>query len=95
MKVLKKGRKQKGWSKEFVCTGSGNGGGGCSATLLVSEYDFYLTHSSHYDGSNEVYTTFTCPCCGVETDVKNYEVPNVRGKRPTKKQRNILSGEHK
>lgn len=29
MKVIQKGSGQKGWAKEFVCTGEGNGGGGC------------------------------------------------------------------
>ncbi len=72
MKVLKKGRKQKGRSKEFKCTGKGNGGGGCGATLLVSENDLYETASYHYDGSSEHYTTFCCPGCGVETDVKDF-----------------------
>lgn len=42
MKVVKVGREQKGWAKEFVCTGSGNGGGGCRARLLVSEEDLHL-----------------------------------------------------
>lgn len=35
MKVLEKGREQRGWSKECRCTGNGNGGGGCNALLLV------------------------------------------------------------
>lgn len=71
MKVLKKGRPQKGWSQEFTCTGKGNGGGGCGATLLVSEGDLYTTSSHHYDGSSDYYTTFSCGACGVETDVDN------------------------
>jgi hypothetical protein len=71
MKVIKKGRKQKGWSKEFKCTGKGNGGGGCGAILLVSKGDIYQTSSHHYDGSSDYYNTFTCPCCRVETDIDN------------------------
>ncbi|MFC1644865.1 hypothetical protein ACFL08_02470 [Patescibacteria group bacterium] len=71
MKVIKKGRKQKGWSKEFTCTGAGNDGGGCGAVLLVSKGDIYKTSSHHYDGSSEYYNTFTCPCCKVETDIKS------------------------
>jgi hypothetical protein len=71
MKVLKKGRAQKGWATEASCTGSGNGGGGCGAKLLVEEADIYMTSSSHYDGSNEAYVTFRCPDCGVETDLSN------------------------
>ena len=70
MKVIKKGREQKGWAKEFTCTGDGNGGGGCGAVLLVECSDLYQTTSSHYDGSTDYYTTFRCSCCSVETDVE-------------------------
>lgn len=80
MKVLKKGRPQKGASAEFTCTGHGNRGGGCGALLLVSEFDLYVTRSHHYDGSSESYTTFSCPLCGVETDAKT-SFP-ARGTRP-------------
>lgn len=69
MKVLKPGREQKGWAKHVRCTGSGNGRGGCGATLLVEQGDLYHTHSSHYDGSNETYVTFRCCKCSVETDI--------------------------
>ena len=71
MKVLKKGRKQKGWSKEFYCTGVGNGGGGCGAHLLVEQADIFQTSSSHYDGSTDYYRTFECPDCGVNTDISD------------------------
>lgn len=70
MKVIKKGRKQKGWTAEFICTGSGNGGGGCGAALLVSEGDLYHTYHTDYTGDTDTFTTFTCIACGVETDVK-------------------------
>ncbi|OHB24184.1 MAG: hypothetical protein A2542_01460 [Parcubacteria group bacterium RIFOXYD2_FULL_52_8] len=70
MDVIKPGRAQKGWSKEFTCTGAGNGDGGCGAVLLVSVFDLYQTMSEHYDGSTDYYTTFRCVACGVETDVK-------------------------
>lgn len=69
MKVIKKGREQKGWAKEYKCTGKGNGGGGCGARLLVSENDLYRTISAHYDGSTDYYITFRCPECRVQTDV--------------------------
>jgi len=68
MKVLKKGRPQKGWSKELKCTGRGNGGGGCGALLLVSKSDLYCTVSCALH-ETDYYVTFCCPCCGVETDV--------------------------
>ena len=68
MKVIKKGRKQKGWAKEFRCTGNGNGDGGCEAILLVEEGDLFQTSSSAL-GEIEYYTTFKCSECGVNTDV--------------------------
>jgi hypothetical protein len=70
MKVLKKGRPQKGWSKEFLCTGDGNGGGGCGAKLLVEQADLYQTSHSDYGGDTDYFVTFCCPSCGVETDAK-------------------------
>lgn len=70
MKIIKKGREQKGWSKEHTCTGKGNGGGGCGALLLVSENDLYMTSRSDYTGDTDYFTTFKCPCCGVETDIE-------------------------
>lgn len=69
MKVIKKGRDQKGWSKEFVCTGTGNGGGGCGAKLLVEEGDLYHTYRSDHGGGRDTFTTFRCCECRVETDV--------------------------
>ncbi len=84
MKVLTPGRPQRGWAKEFTCTGSGNGGGGCGATLLVEQGDLYKTHNYDYSGGHDVYITFTCACCSVETDIKydgpKYsEIPDKRG----------------
>lgn len=72
MKVLKKGRLQKGWAKKAKCTGSGNGDGGCGATLLVEQGDLYKTfHHCYGDSSPDVYITFTCPECDVETDLED------------------------
>jgi hypothetical protein len=68
VKVIKKGRAQKGWAKEFTCTGRGNGDGGCGALLLVEQADVFQTSSSHYDGSTDYYNTFKC-VCGVLTDI--------------------------
>lgn len=70
MKTVKKGRSQKGWAKEFTCTGAGNDGGGCGAILLVEEGDLYQTAHHCFDGSADTYTTFQCGECGVETDIK-------------------------
>lgn len=67
MKVLEKGRPQKGWAKELLCTGQGNGGGGCGAKLLVEKDDLYQTSSSVYN-ETDYYVTFRCPECGVQTD---------------------------
>ena len=73
MEVVKEGRKQGGWAEKFRCTGDGNGGGGCGATLLVSQVDLYETTLDSVDES-ELCKTFCCQQCGVETDV---EVPVV------------------
>jgi len=75
VKVLEKGREQSGWAAEFICTGNGNGGGGCGAKLLVEEADVYLTSRSSYDGETESFTTFKCCDCGVETDIPRKDVP--------------------
>lgn len=78
MKIIKPGRPQKGWAKEFECTGKGNSGGGCGATLLVEEGDLFRTGSHSYDGSSEYCTTFCCEACGVLTDLtRKDEPPNV------------------
>jgi len=76
MKVLKKGRKQKGWSVEFKCTGGGNGGGGCGAELLIEISDCYIT-SQHCIGDDypDEFVTFTCAECGVETDLPDSKSP--------------------
>ena len=83
MRVLKKGRPQKGWSVETKCTGEGNGNGGCGALLLVEQIDLYCTASHHYDGSKEVFTTFQCSECGIATDLS--DVPSgltIRKSKP-------------
>lgn len=82
MKILKPGREQRGWAKELECTGAGNGGGGCGALLLVEQDDVYRTSHTDYGGFRDVYNTFTCAACGVETDLKH--VPfTPRSKRDT------------
>ena len=77
MRVVQKGREQKGWSKEFTCTGKGNGDGGCGAVLLVSEGDLFRTSRCYYDGSSDHYTTFQCSECGVLTDIEGRGVPST------------------
>lgn len=72
MKTLEKGRPQKGWAKEFTCTGKGNEDGGCGAKLLVEQGDLYRTQSSCRDETNRYYT-FQCQECGVETDLPESE----------------------
>ena len=68
MKVLKKGREQKGWSVEVTCTGEGNGLGGCGAKLLVEEADLYQTTRCCRD-EVDYFVTFRCIECRVETDI--------------------------
>ncbi|MBE6146037.1 MAG: hypothetical protein E7171_05385 [Firmicutes bacterium] len=73
MKVLEKGP---GWSMEVKCTGSGNGGGGCGAKLLIERGDVYLTHSYDYGGGHDVYYTIRCPECDVQTDIEYDKLPS-------------------
>ena len=80
MKVLEKGRDQKGWSTEAKCTGAGNGNGGCGALLLVEEPDLYCTFNT-IRGETDVFVTFRCVECDVETDIKNYPADKKRNLR--------------
>ncbi|HCC22636.1 TPA: hypothetical protein DF272_00450 [Candidatus Falkowbacteria bacterium] len=83
-----KGRPQRGWSIEATCSGAGNGNGGCGARLLVEEADLFQTRSHHYDGSTDYYVTFTCPDCGVQTDLDR--VPSsITRKLPYKTQQEL------
>lgn len=76
MKVIEKGRPQKGWAKEFVCTGKGNGGGGCNAKLLVEYDDLFITSHTDMTGDRDIFTTFKCVECGVLTDIPSKESPH-------------------
>lgn len=71
MKLLREGRCQNGWAKEYKCTGHGNNNGGCGAVLLVDETDLFRTFRCCIDETEE-FTTFKCPQCGVLTDIKEY-----------------------
>lgn len=82
MKIIERGREQKGWAKECVCTGDGNGGGGCGAKLLVEQVDLYRTSSSCRD-ETDYFNTFSCAQCGVETDLKNL-TSNIAYSLPSK-----------
>jgi len=82
MKILEPGRAQTGWAKEFRCTGKGNGDGGCGALLLVEQPDLYNTHH-HCRDDHDVFTTFRCAACKVQTDV---EVPYGLCKRSSEKE---------
>jgi hypothetical protein len=71
MKVIEKGREQKGWASEYRCTGLGNKGGGCNSLLLVEEADLFHTYRSIMGRDEEWYVTFQCSECEVLTDVKD------------------------
>jgi hypothetical protein len=77
MKVIEKGRPQKGWSKEFVCTGKGNRDGGCQAKLLVEFDDLFRTFHTDMTGARVVFLTFKCAECGVLTDIPTKEWPST------------------
>lgn len=68
MRVIRKGRPQRGWSQEFECTGRGNDGGGCGAQLLVEIGDVFETTRCCRD-EVDYYVTFRCSECGVLTDI--------------------------
>lgn len=69
MKVLKQNHAK--WTKEVTCTGKGNGDGGCESLLLIDKNDLYNTYKHYYDGTMDIFTTFKCCLCGVETDVED------------------------
>jgi hypothetical protein len=71
MKVIQKGRKQRGWAMEFSCIGDLKGG--CGAKLLVEEDDIYETGIGG-DG-DDFCRTFRCPECGVETHLPAAGIP--------------------
>lgn len=86
MKVLKKGRPQKGWASEFECTGEGNDGGGCGAKLLVEQGDLFKTYSHARDETTE-YVTFICSGCVVLTDIEGGILPSATAKDLPSKQK--------
>jgi hypothetical protein len=77
MKVIEKGRPQKGWAKEFVCSGKGNKDGGCQAKLLVEFDDLFHTYHADMTGDRDMFLTFRCVDCGVLTDIPSKEWPET------------------
>ena len=77
MRVIRKGRTQNGAAHERTCTGKGNGGGGCSAVLLVEQRALYADYTSDYLGDRDYYTKFRCSQCGVATTIANYIMSGV------------------
>lgn len=77
MKVLEKGTIEPLWKERVICSGIGNGGGGCGANLEVHLEDVYKTTSYCYDGSSDDHNTIMCPVCNKETDIKGppWQVP--------------------
>ena len=72
MKVLKKAHE---WNLKLICTGKGNGDGGCKSLLLVEENDIYATAHVDYAGDIDYYFTVCCPVCGKETDISEERLP--------------------
>ena len=70
MKILKRGTIPPTWKERVICTGKGNGGGGCGSNLEVHLEDVYQTTSTDYGGGTDSYYTIMCPVCSVETDIK-------------------------
>ena len=67
MKVLKSGKDNDSFGKEFVCKGHGLGKkvGGCGAVLLVKPGDV----ETHVDSEGDNSYWFVCPECGAKTYV--------------------------
>jgi hypothetical protein len=57
------------WSKKVKCTGTGNGGGGCEASLLVAADDLFYTEEFEREGGGRRHTGVSCPLCKVITDI--------------------------
>ncbi|NJO62619.1 MAG: hypothetical protein HC836_31640 [Richelia sp. RM2_1_2] len=78
MEVIKKGRKQKGWAREYKCTGEGNKDGGCGAELLISAKDIVITGyiNGDYRDLGDTCYGFKCCECGVMTDINPSDIPD-------------------
>ena len=97
MKVIERGFKpvksiRPTWSRRVTCTDSGSQLKGCGAKLQVTYSDLYKTQNCAC-GEVEEFTTFCCPICGTETDIKGVH-PGSRelgGKRPSEGERRALA----
>ena len=70
MKILEPAADAATWSMTCECTGKGNSGRGCGATLLISADDVYTTFQTGRL-STKTYKTIRCCHCGAETDLEN------------------------
>ena len=71
------------WPKVLLCTGNGNGGGGCGSVLLLEEGDLFetvhrfsgyfigLVQDGVMPGVIDTYLTCKCPECGIQTDLRH------------------------
>jgi hypothetical protein len=82
MEVIKEGP---GWSLEVSCTGEGNYRDGCGSRLKLVKGDLYETKRSDYEGGSEIYISFKCCVCGVQTDLSDDERLRVQFNIPSKK----------
>ena len=74
MKVIEKGRIQTDWAKNYLCTGTGNKGGGCGSKLLVEFGDLFRTYHNSC-GERDTCLSFKCSECGVLTDIDVNDPP--------------------
>lgn len=72
MRVIKKGTPQE---IRVICSGRGNGKGGCGSTLGVTYDDIYHTQSHTRDDSTS-YATILCPACNKLTDLFLCDIPD-------------------
>jgi hypothetical protein len=80
MRLLTKGREQKGWAAPMVCIV--DDAGGCGAELLVEEADITCVMQRDYTGSSEgYYCWFECTECGCETDCTEELPSSVQERR--------------
>lgn len=78
MKVIKQGKfVDNVWKMEHLCTGNGNGGGGCDALLEIelSDLRYYPYVDTGSWGSHDSAVLFKCPVCHTLTDLKHSDWP--------------------